>query len=119
MLPFFYVDEILRTSNNSALVQYLITLLSLEFKLCDLGNAYYFFRIEVTPTSIGSCLVNTNMFLISFVVLVCHRANLLIFWPLLRLDCNLVSYFRTPLAFYKLLVLFSISPLLDQIYVML
>jgi hypothetical protein len=115
-----YVDEILLTSNNSALVQHLITFPSLEFKICDLGNAHYFFRIEVPPTSMGSCLVNTNIFLIFFVMLVCHRANLLIFWPLLlRLDCNLVSYFRTPLTFNKLLVLFSISPLLDRIYVML
>ena len=31
-------------------------LLSSEFKLRDLGNAYYFLRVEVIPTSIGLML---------------------------------------------------------------
>jgi len=53
---FVYVDDILLTSNNSALIHHLITLLSLEFKLHDLGNAHYFLRVEVTPTNMGLML---------------------------------------------------------------
>jgi hypothetical protein len=34
-----YVDDILLIDNNFKLIQHLITLLSLEFKLHDLGNA--------------------------------------------------------------------------------
>jgi len=49
---FVYIDDILLTGNNSALIHRLITLPGLEFKLCDLGNAYYFLGVEVTPTSV-------------------------------------------------------------------
>jgi hypothetical protein len=66
------------------------------------------------------CLVNRNMLLISWVVLVCHCASLLIQWLLPpRVAYRLVSHSRTPLVFKKLLVLFSISHLLDPIYAML
>jgi len=51
-----YVDDILLTGNNSDLIQCLITLLSLEFKLRDLGDAHYFLGIEVAPTSMGLML---------------------------------------------------------------
>jgi histone deacetylase 1/2 len=51
-----YVDDILLIDNNFKLIQHLITLLSLEFKLHDLGNAHYFLRIEVAPTSMGLVL---------------------------------------------------------------
>jgi hypothetical protein len=44
------------TCNNYAFVQHLITLLSSEFELRDLGNAYYFLGIEVSPTSTGLML---------------------------------------------------------------
>jgi hypothetical protein len=47
-----YVDDILLTGNNSTLIYCLISLLSSEFKLRDLGNVHYFFGIEVTPPSI-------------------------------------------------------------------
>jgi hypothetical protein len=53
---FVYVDDILLTGNNFALIHCLITLLSLEFKLRDLGNAHYFLGVEVTPTSVGLML---------------------------------------------------------------
>jgi hypothetical protein len=51
-----YIYDILLTSNNSTLIQHLITLLSSEFKLHDLGNAYYFLGVEVIPISIGLML---------------------------------------------------------------
>jgi histone deacetylase 1/2 len=53
---FVYVDDILLTGDNFALIHCLITLLSLEFKLRDLGNAHYFLGVEVTPTSVGLML---------------------------------------------------------------
>jgi hypothetical protein len=53
---FVYIDDILLTGNNFALIHCLITLLSLEFKLRDLGNAHYFLGVEVTPTSVGLML---------------------------------------------------------------
>jgi len=60
------------------------------------------------------------MLLISWVMLVCHPASLLIhqFLPP-RVASWLMSHSRTPLIFDKLLMLFSISHLLDQTYVML
>jgi hypothetical protein len=117
---FVYVDDILLTDNNFALIQRLITLLSLEFKFCDLSNAHYFLGVKVTPTSMGLILSQHKYVLdIFFVVLVCHCVNLLIHRPLFpKLTCSLVSYFQIPLAFTKLLVLFSISPLLDRTYAM-
>ena len=53
---FVYIDDILLTGNNFALIHCLITLLSLEFKLCDLGNAHYFLRVGVTSTNVGLML---------------------------------------------------------------
>jgi histone deacetylase 1/2 len=51
-----YVDDILLTDKNSDLIQRLITLLSSEFKLRDLGDAHYFLGIEIAPTSMGLVL---------------------------------------------------------------
>jgi hypothetical protein len=42
-----YIDDILLTSSNSAMLHHLIQLLSLEFKLRDLGIVHYFLGIEV------------------------------------------------------------------------
>jgi len=42
---FVYIDDILLNGNNSALIHCLITLLSSEFKLRDLGNAHYFLGV--------------------------------------------------------------------------
>ena len=47
-----YVDDILLIRSNSKLLYRLITLLSLEFKLRDLGYMHYFLGIKVKPTSI-------------------------------------------------------------------
>jgi len=46
-----YVDDILLTRSNSKLLYRLITLVSLEFKLRDLGYMHYFLGIKVKPTS--------------------------------------------------------------------
>jgi len=51
-----YVDDILLTGSNSLLLQRLIQLQSLEFKLCDLGPVYYFLGIEVQFTGMGLLL---------------------------------------------------------------
>jgi hypothetical protein len=45
-----YVDDILLTRSNSKLLYRLITLVSLEFKLRDLGYIHYFLGIKVKPT---------------------------------------------------------------------
>jgi len=51
-----YVDDIQLTDSNSLLLQHLIQLLSLEFKLRDLGYVHYFLVIEVRSTSMGFML---------------------------------------------------------------
>ena len=51
-----YVDDILLTCSNSAILHRLIQLMSLEFKLCDFGAVHYFLGIEVQPTTMGLML---------------------------------------------------------------
>lgn len=51
-----YVDDILLTGSNSAMLHHLIQLLSSEFKLRDLGVVHYFLGIEVQSTSMGLML---------------------------------------------------------------
>ena len=51
-----YVDDILLTGSNSLLFKRLIQLLSLEFKLRDLGTIHYFLGIDVQSTSMGLML---------------------------------------------------------------
>jgi hypothetical protein len=51
-----YVDDILLTGSNSAMLHHLIQLLSSEFKLCDLGDVHYFLGIEVQSTDMGLML---------------------------------------------------------------
>ena len=51
-----YVDDILLTGNNSAMLHHLIQLLSFEFKLRDLGVVHYFLGIEVQFTGMGLML---------------------------------------------------------------
>jgi hypothetical protein len=51
-----YVDDILLTGSNSALLHRLITLLQTEFKLRDLGSVHFFLGIEVKPTAMGLLL---------------------------------------------------------------
>ena len=52
---FVYVDDILLTGNNSALIQRLITLLSSKFKLRDLGNAIIFWGLRSLLLVWDSC----------------------------------------------------------------
>jgi len=51
-----YVDDILLTGSNSLMLKRLIQLLSLEFKLCDLGTVHYFLGIEVHSIGMGLML---------------------------------------------------------------
>jgi histone deacetylase 1/2 len=51
-----YVDDILLTGSNSAMLHHLIQLLSFEFKLRDLGVVHYFLGIEVQSTGLGLML---------------------------------------------------------------
>jgi len=51
-----YVDDILLTGSNSALLHRLITLLQTEFKLRDLGSVHFFLGIEVKSTAMGILL---------------------------------------------------------------
>jgi len=51
-----YIDDILLTSSNSAMLHRLVQLLSSEFKLRDLGDVHYFLGIEVQSTGMGLML---------------------------------------------------------------
>jgi len=51
-----YVDDILLTGSNSAVLHRLITLLQSEFKLRDLGFVHFFLGIEVKSTAMGILL---------------------------------------------------------------
>jgi len=51
-----YVNDILLTGSNSTIHDCLIQLLSLEFKLHDLGIVHYFLGIEVQSTVMGIML---------------------------------------------------------------
>jgi len=51
-----YIYDILLTSSNSTMLHHLIQLLSLEFKLRDLGIVHYFLDIEVQFIGMGLIL---------------------------------------------------------------
>ena len=73
-----YVDDILLTGSNSELLHRLITLLSSEFKLQDLGTVHYFLGIKVITTSMDILLSQQKYAidnLISFDEQVCHPVN--------------------------------------------
>ena len=61
-----YVNDILLTGSNPALLQRLITLLSLKFKLQDLGFVNFFLGIEVKTTSMG-LLLNQHKYTIDII----------------------------------------------------
>jgi glutamine amidotransferase PdxT len=51
-----YVDDILLTGSNSAMLRRLIQLLSFDLKLRDLGAVHYFLGIKVQSTCMGLML---------------------------------------------------------------
>jgi len=73
-----YVDDILLTSNNFAMLHCLIQLLSSEFKLHYLGTVHYFLVLKFSLQVWVWCYVSTNMFLTSSLALVWLPTNLLI-----------------------------------------
>jgi hypothetical protein len=84
-----YVDDILLTGSNSLMLQRLIQLLSLEFKLCNLGTVHYFLGIVVTPTGMGLMLRH-------------HKYTLDILTQADMLSCKLVD---TPISTSKATIL--------------
>ena len=55
-----YVDDMVLTGNNSALIQTLITRLSTEFAMKDLGSLHYFLGVEAQHNSQGLFLSQTK-----------------------------------------------------------
>ena len=55
-----YVDDMVFTGNNLALIKTLITRLSIEFAMKDLGSLHYFLSVEVQPNSQGLFLSQTK-----------------------------------------------------------
>jgi len=106
-----YVDDILFTGSNSAMLHHLIQLLSSEFKLRDLGVIHYFLGIEVQSTGMGLMLLQHKYIL---------PANPLILQSPLRKSL----YYRITHSlilrdFAKSWVLFNILPSPIQIYALL
>jgi hypothetical protein len=66
-----YIDDILLNGCNLVLLTRLISLLSLEFKLRDLGPIYYFLGIDVKPTSMGLLLTQHK-----YVIDILNKANM-------------------------------------------
>ena len=55
-----YVDDMVLTGNNPALIKTLITRLSTEFAMKDLGSLHYFLGVKVQPNSQGLFLSQTK-----------------------------------------------------------
>jgi len=87
-----YIDDILLTSNNFAMLHCLIQLLSSEFKLHYLGTVHYFLVLKFSLQVRVWCYVSTNMFLTSSLALVWLPTNLLILQSLLQksLYCRII-----------------------------
>jgi len=115
-----YVDNILLTGSNSTMFHCLIHLLSSEFKLRDLNAVHYFLGIEVQSTGMNLMLWQ-------------HKYILDILTRVGMTSCKLVDtlistskvtilpdpLFSDPTRFCKSWVLFNISPLRDEISVLL
>ena len=56
----FYVDDMVITGSNSSMVQTLITWLSKEFSMKDLGDLHYFLGVEVQANEKGLFLSQTK-----------------------------------------------------------
>ena len=55
-----YVDDMVITRSNSSMVQSLITVLSKEFSMKDLGDLHYFLGVEVQANEKGLFLNQTK-----------------------------------------------------------
>ena len=115
-----YVDDILLTGSNSTMLKHLIQLLSLEFKLHDLGIIHYFLGIEVQSTGMGLMLRHhkyTSDILTRAGMISCKPVDTPIFTSKAIILPN--TLFLILHAFVKLWVLFNISPLRDQTFALL
>jgi hypothetical protein len=115
-----YVDDILLTGGNFLLLQLLIQLPSLKFKLRDLGSVHYFLGIEVQSTSMGLMLPHHK-----YILDILTRAGMLSCKPVDTLISTSKAtilpdpYFLMLHTFVKLWVLFNISLLRARIFVLL
>ncbi|KAF5441902.1 hypothetical protein F2P56_037146 [Juglans regia] len=66
-----YVDDMVLTGNNPALTKTLITRLSTEFAMKDLGSLHYFLGVKVQPNSHGLFLSQTK-----YALDILQRANM-------------------------------------------
>jgi hypothetical protein len=62
-----YIDDILLIGNDSAFLQQLITLLSLEFKFRDLGSAHFFLGIEEVKSSSMGLLLSQHKYTLDII----------------------------------------------------
>jgi len=72
-----YIDDILFNGCNLVLLTRLISLLSSEFKLRDLGPIYYFLGIDVKPTSMGLLFTQHK-----YAIDILNKANMLFCNPI-------------------------------------
>jgi len=111
-----YVDDILLTGSNSAMLHCLIQLLSSEFKLRDLGVVHYFLGIEVQSTGMGLMLRQHK-----YIFDILTRAGTTSCKPVdtsvspSKLLYSRITHSLIPHDFVKSWVLFSILPSLAQI----
>jgi hypothetical protein len=99
-----YVDDILLTVNNSALIHCLITLLSSEFKLRDLGNAHYFLGVEVTHTSVG-LMISQHKYVLDILCRASMSSCKLVDTPAFvsKLDMSSTMLFLDPTRFQQII----------------
>jgi hypothetical protein len=106
-----YVDDILLTGNNSNMLHRLIQLMSLEFKLRDLGAVHYFLGIEVQSTDMGFMLWQHK-----YILDILTRAGMtsckLVDTPISTSKVTILPepYFLILHGFAKSWILFNISP---------
>ena len=112
-----YIDDILLTENNLVLLYQLIQLLSLEFKLQDLGVVHYFLGFEVHLTTINLKLQQEK-----YVLNIIHQTSMSSYKPVDIFFSTSKVFKVSSCIFYlnvlsKIFVLFSISLLRDQIFI--
>lgn len=114
-----YVDDIILTGNDPAIIRTFISRLNNEFATKDLGTLSYFLGLEASYTDDGLFLTQAN-----YAHDILTRVGLLdakpTTTPLSPTDQFLtaVNFFPTPLFIAPWLVLFSILPSLDLTFLM-